>query len=81
MELVKVKNKYQIVIPEIIRKGAKVEIGDFLEVKVVPGGIKLEPKTILDREIANGLLEVKSKKTIGPFKDTKAMFRHLDSKK
>ena len=33
MSLVKVKNKYQVVIPEDVRKKLKVEIGDTLDIE------------------------------------------------
>lgn len=67
MEIVKVKNKYQVVIPEEIRKQANIEIGDYLEAKVVKGGISFTPKSLLDRELAEALEEVRQGKTIGPF--------------
>lgn len=81
MEIVKVKNKYQIVIPEEIRKEANINIGDFLEVKNTKDGIKLEPKVVVDREFAEALKEMRAKKTLGPFKNASEMFKFLDSPK
>ena len=67
MELVKVKNKYQIVIPEEVRRRANIEIGDYLEAKVIKDGVSFTPKSLLDRELAEALEEVRQGKTIGPF--------------
>ena len=81
MEIVKVKNKYQIVIHEEVRKEANINIGDFLEVKATKNGITFEPKTLVDRGLAEALKEFKSSKTVGPFKNSTEMFRFIDSPK
>jgi len=81
MEIVKVKNKYQIVIPEEIRKEANINIGDFLEVKNTKDGIRLEPKVLVDREFIGALKEFKLAKTLGPFRNSKEMFKFLDLSK
>ena len=49
MSIVRVKNKYQVVIPESIRDQIGVEIGDILEVKAERGKITLTPKSIVNR--------------------------------
>jgi AbrB family looped-hinge helix DNA binding protein len=49
MSIVRVKNKYQIVIPESIRDQVGVEIGDLFEVKAERGTITFTPKSIVDR--------------------------------
>jgi AbrB family looped-hinge helix DNA binding protein len=49
MSIVRVKNKYQIVIPESIRDQIGVEIGDIFEVKAERGKITFTPKSIVDR--------------------------------
>ena len=81
MQIVRVKNKYQVVIPEEVRKEADIEIGDYLEAKVFKGGISFTPKSLLDRKLAQGLEEVRQGKTVGPFKNAKEMFKYLDRKK
>lgn len=49
MSIVRVKNKYQVVIPESVRDQIRVEVGDVLEAKVEHGKITLTPKVIVDR--------------------------------
>ena len=49
MSIVRVKNKYQVVIPESVREEIGVEIGDVLEAKVERGKITFTPKSIVDR--------------------------------
>ncbi|MBI3231574.1 MAG: AbrB/MazE/SpoVT family DNA-binding domain-containing protein [Candidatus Doudnabacteria bacterium] len=68
MELVAVKNKYQVVIPQKIRRSIAIKVGDYMEAREEKGSIVLTPKTILDKEIAQGLAEYKSGQFYGPFK-------------
>jgi AbrB family looped-hinge helix DNA binding protein len=49
MSIVRVKNKYQVVIPESVRDEIKVEVGDMFEAKVERGKITLTPKSFVDR--------------------------------
>ena len=67
MELVTVKTKFQIVIPQRIRKQAHVAIGDLLEASVEHGKITFTPKTLIDRHLAEGLDDVKHGRTHGPY--------------
>lgn len=80
MEIVKVKNKYQVVIPEEIRGKIGVEIGDFLEVKVVGNSINLEPKAVVDKWVGEALEEIKLGKTKGPFRNSNEMFKFLNTR-
>ena len=66
MELVTVKTKYQIVIPQRIREKAGVDIGDLLEAKVENGKITFSPKSVIDRHLAEGLEDLKHGRTNGP---------------
>jgi AbrB family looped-hinge helix DNA binding protein len=50
MPLVTVKTKYQVTIPQDVRKAVGVEKGDLLEANVENGKIILTPKTTVDRE-------------------------------
>jgi AbrB family looped-hinge helix DNA binding protein len=59
MAIVTVKNKYQVVIPLRVREQIGVAIGDVLEAKAVKGKIVLEPKSIVDRGIAEGLEDIR----------------------
>jgi AbrB family looped-hinge helix DNA binding protein len=49
MAIVTVKNKYQIVIPQAIRKKLGIIRGDVLEAKVERGRLTYTPKTVIDR--------------------------------
>ena len=52
MDLVTVKSKFQIVIPQHVREQMHVEIGDILEAAVEDGKITFTPKGLVDRHIA-----------------------------
>jgi len=52
MGVVAVKNKFQIVIPQSIRRQIRIEIGDLLEAGVEAGRITLTPKSLVDRHLA-----------------------------
>ena len=67
MAIVTVKNKYQVVIPKRIRAEIGVNIGDVFEAKAHKGKIVLEPKSIVDRRIAEGLADIKAGRVHGPY--------------
>ncbi|MDO9289030.1 MAG: AbrB/MazE/SpoVT family DNA-binding domain-containing protein [Thermodesulfovibrionales bacterium] len=52
MSLVKVKNKYQVVIPEDVRKKLKVEIGDTLDIEEKDGVLVIKPVLVIDKSQA-----------------------------
>ncbi len=49
MEIVTVKNKFQVVIPQAIREKLGINTGDVLEAKVERGRLTYTPKTVIDR--------------------------------
>jgi len=49
MPLVKVKSKYQVTLPDAVRRQVRVGVGDLLEAKVDRGKITLTPKLVIDR--------------------------------
>lgn len=67
MDIVTVKNKFQIVIPRHVRERAHVEIGDLLEAGVENGRIVFTPKSLVDRHIAEGLNDARAGRTHGPY--------------
>ena len=83
MSLVKVKTKYQVTLPNAVRKQVGVAVGDVLEAKAENGKITLAPKSVvdraadeeytpaqrrvIDREIAKGLEDIKAGRVYGPF--------------
>jgi bifunctional DNA-binding transcriptional regulator/antitoxin component of YhaV-PrlF toxin-antitoxin module len=67
MAIVTVKNKYQVVIPLRVRNEIGVNIGDVFEAKAEKGRIVFEPKSIVDRGIAESMAEFKAGRSLGPF--------------
>jgi AbrB family looped-hinge helix DNA binding protein len=67
MDLVTVKTKFQVVIPESIRKRVHLDIGDLLEASFENGKITFTPKTVIDRHLAEGLEDIARGRTHGPY--------------
>jgi len=65
-----VKNKFQVVIPQQVREQVGVTIGDVLEARAVNGKIVFEPKSIVDRGIAEGLEDIRRGRVYGPYRST-----------
>lgn len=67
MSLVSVKNKYQVVIPEKVRRKIGIKVGDLLEAKAERGRITFTPKSVVDRGVAESLADFKAGRAYGPF--------------
>ncbi len=67
MDIVTVKNKFQIVIPHHVRERLRVEVGDLLEAGVENGKIIFTPKSLIDRHVAEGLEDARRGRTHGPY--------------
>ncbi|MCG6553846.1 MAG: AbrB/MazE/SpoVT family DNA-binding domain-containing protein [Candidatus Magnetominusculus sp. LBB02] len=69
MSLVKVKNKFQVTIPNDIRRQAHIKEGDILEVIFKDKAIVFKPKVASDVEasIAEGLKDYEEGRVFGPF--------------
>ncbi|MGO9263290.1 MAG: AbrB/MazE/SpoVT family DNA-binding domain-containing protein [Candidatus Binataceae bacterium] len=80
MDIVTVKTKFQIVIPQHIREQVHVEIGDVLEAKVEEGKIIFTPKSLIDRHLAEGLEDIREGRTHGPYDSTAAAIKALDAR-
>jgi AbrB family looped-hinge helix DNA binding protein len=78
MEVVTVKTKFQIVIPQRIREEAQVDIGDILEARVEHGKITFTPKSLIDRHLAEGLEDAKRGRTHGPYRTVEAAVKALE---
>jgi bifunctional DNA-binding transcriptional regulator/antitoxin component of YhaV-PrlF toxin-antitoxin module len=61
------KNKYQVVIPQHVRDEIGVSVGDVFEAKAEKGRIVFEPKSIVDRGVAESMAEFKAGRSFGPF--------------
>ncbi|MGA2903753.1 MAG: AbrB/MazE/SpoVT family DNA-binding domain-containing protein [Candidatus Korobacteraceae bacterium] len=80
MNIVAVKNKFQIVIPQHIREQVQVQIGDLLEAGVEGGKITFTPKSLIDRHLAEGLEDLKRGRTHGPYTDANDAIKALESR-
>ena len=80
MEIVTVKTKFQIVIPQHIREQVNIEIGDVLEAGVQDGKITFTPKSLIDRHLAEALEDIRKGRTHGPYATAEAAIRALDAR-
>ena len=80
MDIVAVKTKFQIVIPQHIREQVHVEIGDLLEASVEHGKITFTPKSLVDRHLAEGLEDAKRGRTHGPYATAKDAIKALETR-
>jgi len=80
MEIVAVKTKFQIVIPQRIRKRVRLDVGDLLEARVEGGRITFTPKRLIDRHLAEGLDDLKRGRTHGPYATAEEAIRALESR-
>ena len=80
MNIVAVKSKFQIVIPQHIREQVHVEIGDLLEANVEDGKITFTPKGLVDRHLAEGLEDLKQGRTHGPYANARDGIKALETR-
>lgn len=73
--IVTVKSKYQVVIPQQVREQVGVTVGDVLEARAVNGKIVFEPKSIVDRGIAEGLEDIRKGRVYGPYRSAAAAMK------
>jgi bifunctional DNA-binding transcriptional regulator/antitoxin component of YhaV-PrlF toxin-antitoxin module len=67
MSLVRVKEKFQLTLPNELRQRAGVAVGDYLEASIGRGGvITLTPKAFIDRRLAEGLADIRAGRVHGP---------------
>jgi len=80
MDTVAVKTKFQIVIPQRIRKQMGVDVGDILEARVEHGKITYTPKRLIDRDLAEGLDDLRHGRTHGPYATAREAIAALESR-
>jgi AbrB family looped-hinge helix DNA binding protein len=78
MELVTVKTKFQVVIPQSIRKRVRLDIGDLLEASFENGKITFTPKTVVDRHLAEGIEDIAQGRTHGPYESAREAISALE---
>jgi len=81
--LVRVKEKYQVTLPASVRRKAGLAVGDLLEANVEGKKITLTPKSVVDRELALALEDVRKGRVYGPFSSAKEVILslHREAKK
>jgi len=77
MALVSVKNKYQVVIPLSVRKKIGIKVGDLLEASARRGSISFTPKSVIDRAVAESLLDFQEGRAYGPFRTANELLESL----
>ena len=77
MPLVRVKEKFQVTLPASVRQKTGLAVGDLLEADVEGKKITLTPKSVIDRELALALEDVKKGRVYGPFGSAKEVLRSL----
>jgi AbrB family looped-hinge helix DNA binding protein len=89
MLLVKITTKYQVTIPDVVRRKMGVGAGDVLEAKIESGKITLTPKPdaeaeytpaqrrSIDARLAKSLADVKKGLTFGPFATAEEMITSM----
>ena len=79
--LVKVKQKFQITIPETVRKEIRLQEGDLLEATAKKNTIVLTPKAVVNRDIeeaiAEGLEDIKKGRVSPAFSSARVAARYL----
>lgn len=87
MPAVKLGVSRQVAIPKKIHDALGLAPGDYLEVELKAGKVVLTPKALIDkeleRELAEGLEDIKQGRGIGPFSSAKEGIRalHREAKK
>jgi len=83
-----VKTKFQITIPNKLRRRFSLKIGDVLEADIKNNKIVLSPKKLIDRDLETALAEsakdFKEGRVYGPYKNVrefKAAMRNLKKNK
>lgn len=77
MPFVTVKKKYQVVIPAAVRRRVGIKVGDLLEAKAARGKVTFIAKSAIDREIAEGLDDIRKGRMYGPFDTAEEMIQFL----
>ncbi len=77
MPLVKVKDKFQVTLPVSVREKVGVAVGDVLEAVAEGNKITLRPKSVIDRELARALEDVKKGRVYGPFNSATELLADL----
>ncbi len=81
MPIVKVKEKFQITLPSLLRDQVPLAVGDLLDVAVKGKTITLTPKVVMDRALMQALEDEATGRTMGPFKNLKTALHALRTRR
>ena len=77
MAIVKLKNKFQLTVPNSLRKQAGFEVGDIFDAKFEQGKLTFSPKSIIDQRLAKSLESVRMGKVSPVFENVEDMITYL----
>jgi AbrB family looped-hinge helix DNA binding protein len=77
MEVVAIKSKGQVIIPQNIRERMDLNVGDLLEARIEGGKITFTPKSAIEE----GLEDIKKGRVYGPFDTVDEMLSSLKGKR
>lgn len=77
MPAVKIGVNRQVVIPKKIHDQLDLAPGDYLEVELRNNRVIMTPKALVEKRLAEGLLDVKKGRVLGPFRTAKSAMRAL----
>jgi AbrB family looped-hinge helix DNA binding protein len=85
MPLVRVKQKFQVTIPDDLRRQVGLEVGDLLEATAKGDTLVFKPKVVIDRDIEasieEGLKDIEAGRVFGPFSSVKEFKKALKKRK
>ena len=85
MPLTRIKQKYQVTIPEKLRREARLEVGDFLDIYMEQNNIVLTPKILVDKNIEEnikeGLSDLKTRRVTPAFSSVKEFKRYIKKRR
>ncbi len=81
MTLMRIRNAAQLTLPADVRKALNVKEGDYLEARIVSGGVLLRPVSVVERDRAwQGIVKATGKVTRpkrGDLADERAIAREV----
>ena len=79
MSIVTVTSKFEVVIPQQVRKRIGIAAGDRLVARAEKGRVVLEPKSGVTRGVAQSMADFRAGRTCGPFENASAAVASIKS--
>jgi bifunctional DNA-binding transcriptional regulator/antitoxin component of YhaV-PrlF toxin-antitoxin module len=80
MAVITVKDKSAVLIPPSVMRKARIKVGDRLDASVDRGKITLTPKSVVERGIEQGLVDIKNGRSYGPYATVAAAKKSFDDR-